>query len=355
MGPVCGEPPVVGPLRELAFVRSTVSLPFDVAAEVVVAGDFSGDCIDDIVAAGIAGASLHVLVSRGEETFVLMPPFRIAQSSGGVPGMAAGDFNADGRLDIASVGPRSTRIVVSLGAGSATFSSNVVLDTYPSESYNVVASDLNGDSIMDLVHDGNVGVVLGDANANFTRSDLYVGDTFQGYGRIAVGDFQEDGIPDVLINPNLVFLGNGNGTFEVGGDPVANGNLSSMVAADVNLDGHIDLVEASLERWMVFFGDGYATFAAGDVTAPGAEVGAVRDMNLDGTPDLVLRRRNSPDMEVWLGTGSGSFVESARVFVGAEPDTEYRRATVGDFNRDGRPDIAVPGGNAVEVLTNVSR
>ena len=64
-------------------------------------------------------------------------------------------------------------------------------------------------------------ILLGDFNANFRQSDLYVGDAFQGYGLMAVGDFHEDGIPDVVINPHLTFLGNGNGGFELAGDPVA--------------------------------------------------------------------------------------------------------------------------------------
>jgi hypothetical protein len=182
----------------------------------------------------------------------------------------------------------------------------------------------------------------------------------------AVGDFNHDGNPDLATaTPGFpstvtILLGDGTGGFtEALGSPVGVGpGAFSVAVGDFNHDGNPDLATGNHYNGTVtiLLGDGTGGFTE----APGSPVGvgsgplwvAVGDFNRDGTPDFVTANVNDGTVTILLGDGTGGFTEAADspIGVGLAP----RSVTVGDFNRDGAPDLvtANPNISAVTILLN---
>jgi hypothetical protein len=183
----------------------------------------------------------------------------------------------------------------------------------------------------------------------FHKASIAVG---KGPGVIAVADVNEDGKPDLIVaneeSENLtVLLGDGKGHFQnAAGSPVAAGHLPNDIAvADMNRDGHLDLVVANHQSpfLSVLLGDGKGGFhpAPGspfDVHSNphphGVVVGAFSSA---GVLDAVTDSWGSNQIELLKGDGKGGLLTPGRFFaVGRRP---YERLRSVDFNHDGHPDI----------------
>ena len=187
-------------------------------------------------------------------------------------------------------------------------------------SYSV--ADLNGDGILDLfIEDyfGTYDVFLGKGDGTFTEKGSAFGPSSE-TGSFILGDFNNDGIPDVAaINaveyaPNntiTIFLGNGDGTFAVAGSSPAIGmNPSGIAAADINGDGNADLVVSQMSssgngEIVVFFGNGDGTFseASSSPISVGSDAASIipADLNGDGKIDLVLSGNGQSGITLLLG------------------------------------------------------
>src|SRR5216683_919709 len=185
---------------------------------------------------------------------------------------------------------------------------------------------------------------------------------------VAVGDFNGDGRPDLAaVNslPSLiVLLGNGDGTFqEVANNYAVGDNPRFVTVGDFNGDGKPDLVVANSGGifgggLIVLLGNGDGTFQAAVHYAAGAEPisVAVGDFNGDGKPDLAVANvgyssgffDRGTNINVLLGNGDGTFQAAANYTAGSGPQS----VAVGDFNGDGKPDLAVANSlsNDVSVL-----
>jgi hypothetical protein len=204
-----------------------------------------------------------VLLGNGDGTF------RAAQSydSGGraLFSLAVGDFNGDGKVDIAAVHEAGI-IGVLLGNGDGIFQPVQTYDSGGTAAYSIAAADVNGDGKTDLLVTNNqannnsctratVGVLLGNGQGTFQTAQNYCTGAFNAQS-IAVADVNGDGHPDLFIahkcqgscvlSPVTVLLGNGNGTFN-GALRYSSGgwNTYSIVAADVNGDKKPDLLVAN--------------------------------------------------------------------------------------------------------------
>ena len=179
-------------------------------------------------------------------------PFPVGSS--GSP-IAAGDFNGDGRLDLAVVSG-SNDVSILLGNGDGTFQ--------PGGTYSVgatadaiVAGDFNGDGKLDLaVVDeiaygvpGAVSVLLGNGDGTFQPARSYtVGST---PSAIAAGDFNGDGRLDLAVadessNAISVLLGNGDGTFQSAVQYAVGSNPVAMAVGDFTGNGRLDLAVREL-------------------------------------------------------------------------------------------------------------
>ena len=209
-------------------------------------------------------------------------------------GMDAGDFNNDGNLDMAVTGPsprdasRDSVVSILLGDGAGGFSvSTFTLNRHPSS---VKVGDLNNDGILDLVVAGTlpnsgdnnfISTYLGDGAGNFTLTqflDLGVGNL---KGDIAIGDFNEDGFLDVAYpvtgtqTPKmhsthvLTFFGNGTGNLVAGPTLTVGQEPHTVIAVDVNKDGHLDLAVTNRTDGTVtvLLGDGHGNFTVSSTTS----------------------------------------------------------------------------------------
>ncbi len=221
----------------------------------------------------------------------------------------------------------------------------------------VAVGDFNGDGTNDLavanLNSGNVTILLGDGNGGFTNALGSPVGAGIGPQSVAVGDFDGDDMSDLAVanfdSGNVtILLGDGSGGFsQPAGSPVGAGSFPYSVAVgDFNSDDKPDLAVANFSSGNVtiLLGDGNGGFSQPAGSPVGAGVGpqsvAVGDFDGDGRPDLAVANDTTlGTVTILLGDGSGGFSQptGSPVSAGSAPVS----VTVGDFNSDGKPDLAV--------------
>jgi hypothetical protein len=344
----------------------TLEAPVAVAAswgdQAVAIGDVNRDGIPDLAftvgsPTNGTGTYVHVMLGRGGRTFA--DP--VSYPAGGSGAVAIGDVDGDGNPDIVTNG-----VTVYFGDGKGGFPRR--RDWFNDASGGIILTDFDGDGKTDIViGSGNAQVLAGNrVTVMFNRG----GGDFSGAPvspaytpnyetlRIETADLNRDGIPDVLLqdlSQIFVLLGNGDGTFR---QASVLASAIGFTVGDFNGDGIPDLVAAAGNaqgiNLALFLGRGDGTFQQSLVIPfPNPVEGlAAADFNGDGKLDLAVMSNNpgyavNDAVTVYLGDGKGGFGSPVSYPVGPVA----MAMTVGDFNRDGRADMAVAAaGGEITVL-----
>ena len=335
-----------------------------------IAADLNGDGILDLAGTGLNSAA--VMLGNGDGTFRAKVNY---PAGGQTQDLAAGDFNGDGRVDlVVSLNDPVFSLSLLTGNGDGTFKAPVNFDNTGAQedSPAVVATDLDNDGRLDVVlahaiacfvspcvAARTITVMLGFGDGTFQLPfDIDVG---TGMSRIAVSDFNRDGIKDLGIAGDnsqvYTLLGVGNGTFLKQPTITLTPDTlfvdgSDIDVADLNGDTIDDLVVAIAtngSRTAILLGNGDGTFQPARIlTEPGLRVPqyqVIADFNRDGFQDLALALANGTNglFEILNGNGDGTF-DAPLLYAVPPPLSSVGGGTLvtGDFNRDGRPDIALP-------------
>jgi hypothetical protein len=341
-------------------------------AQVAATADVNGDGKPDVITSNTNG-KVTVLLGAGNGSF--LPSKLIATVAGGAPSIAVGDFNHDGKTDLAVASSPSNSVEVYLGRGDGTFALplKVSLGATP---LRVVIGDVNGDGHSDLLvgSSGGFRVLLGNGNGTFRSAIRVVSSNGIDGVLLALGDINRDGHLDVVISNGQrgtdgVFLGMGNGRFQEQLNPISDiYSQSQLLLADLNGDGKLDLIigEFGFENnpganVTLFLGNGDGTFQTNSASLPPVGFGpaslVAMDLNGDGRLDLAVANAGSNSISVLLNKGGGKFATALNYSSGYLPsdlDTPLPGLlTSGDFNRDGRPDLALATANGVQPLINL--
>ncbi len=235
----------------------------------MVAFDLNGDGKLDLAAAN-SDRSVSVLLGNGDGTFQPQNVITLGTGFIGTEAIAAGDFNGDGKLDLAvsTVGTSASQpwqVLILLGNGDGTFQPPTTLATSGFFIYSIAVADLNGDGKLDLAvesdaQDGSdttpgvVSVLVGNGDGTFQP---YVSYTTGYRGRsVTATDVNGDGVEDLIVGtvcgidsecqyetewPVSVLLGNGDGTFQAQLEPPVSIPASYLSIGDFNGDGMPDL------------------------------------------------------------------------------------------------------------------
>jgi hypothetical protein len=344
--------------------------PFPV---VVALSDVNGDGLADIVAGGF---SISVSLARASGGFAATSTYSLGTGSTAPLAMSLGDVNGDGRLDIVVANPGNNVVNVLLGQAGGVFATPT---SYPTANglgpLGVALGDLNGDGRLDIITAGlssnTVSVLSGQTGGGFAPATSYPTGistvNHYPYG-VAVGDVNGDGRLDIVATNSTsstvaILLGQIGGGFAAfttyATGPGFGLSPAGVALGDVNRDGRLDIVVANSDANTVgvLLGRASGGFAAATVYPAGNMPLTVvlGDVNSDGQLDIVTGGPSDDIVSVLHGQTSGGFA-TARAYVVGPGRAGAQSVALGDVNGDGRLEIAAVNAsvNTVGVLLNTT-
>lgn len=296
-------------------------------------------------------------------------------------GIVTADFNNDGVADLAITDVKGSdpraRIYLGNGSGGFTAGGTQTVGINPTS---IAAGDFNGDNKFDVAvanySDRTISVLSGDGSGNLLAGSTFnagapytvtIGgvptNTTNPRPRIIIsGDFNSDGKADLAWTNDYdnvsgtevagtIGIAINNGTATPFSSVTATGTIGNnpygLIATDLNGDGKLDLIAANSPSTgngsiSALLGNGNGTFQSAVNTTVGTRPRyfAAGDFNRDGKQDLALSQTISDNnLRILLGNGSGGFSSQSTLSMGVE--AAPRGVISADFNADGYLDVAV--------------
>ncbi|WP_035348106.1 Ig-like domain repeat protein [Edaphobacter aggregans] len=291
--------------------------------------DFNRDGITDVALGCSNGNNGGIAILTGNGNGSFRAP--VYYATGDLAGLAKGDFNGDGILDLVVTDKLQQNVKVLLGNGDGTFHAPVTAINTPSAANDIVVADFNGDGNDDL------GYAVATAASGSTLSDLYIA-LGNGTGTfpttqlkaseigefLTSGDTNGDNIVDLvsstvtlsgpkptphITNSMFVLIGKGDGTFQPTATYISD-IPSDPHLTDVNGDGKADIIAGGSFGALVYHGNGDGTFQPYSEPFIGGTSASTAfsltyavnagDYNNDGNADLIGTDANDPRAAVAL-------------------------------------------------------
>ena len=340
----------------------TFSSPFSVTT-----ADFDGDGNLDLAIANFSGGVISLLMGTGDGTFAPGALLLGASTS-----IVAGDFNGDNDPDLVFTLPFSGQVAVAIGDGAGGFETPVPYNA-GDFAISVAIGFFNADAILDLAvaeaAGNSVGVLIGNGDGTFQPPVDNLTGVSSSPSAVAIGDVNGDTFADIVVAEQTtqkvgVFLGLGNGFFLPETDYDVGDSPNAVAIADLDGDGDLDLVvtnQGAPDTVSVLLGDNSGTFSTRvdylNAVDANADAVAIADVTGDGKLDLVVANHAAfaPEtVSVFVGNGDGTFQLDFLQFETA--GTDATSVAIGDFNGDGKPDLAVTNqsANSLAILVNTA-
>jgi hypothetical protein len=335
----------------------------------VVVADFNGDHAPDLAVANcldvidsgtgntLSRSEVRILRGDGKSTFLAGSPPSLPAGAQ-TCSLASADFNGDNAPDLAVAISSGSAVAILLGDGTGHFTTaRVSVGGAPT---NVVAADVTGDGRPDLVVP-----VYDPASRRVTGLEILRGDGSGGFAEapgspvailagssvaVTAADIDGDGKADIAVantqrNEISVLRGDGTGRF---GPPTTVASVRrphALAVGDFDGNGKPDLAALVTNGVAILLGDGSGSFhaAPGSAVPGGGSDLTVTDLNGDGLSDIVTSSADGDSVSVRLATGGGAFRTAA---YSPFPAGHPLRLAAGDFDGDGRADLAAITGGA---------
>jgi FG-GAP repeat. len=327
-------------------------------------GDFNADGKLDLAILNFTGSgTVSIILGDGAGHFG--PPASYAVGS--APRfVAAADFNSDGKLDLAVANSNSDNVSILLGNGNGSFgaATNFAVGRFP---WALAADDFNGDGKLDLAVSNysdnlpsTVSILLGNGAGGFSAQTTFpVG---SGPGAVIAGDFNHDGKPDLAVlnlgsSDISILIGNGAGSFSGPTTSPTGVNPFDMTLADLNGDGNLDLATTNpgfpSSTISILLGNGNGGFpAATHYPVAASNIVTLATADFNADGKLDMVAGNFDNNYVSVLLGDGNGGIGAATNFAAGPIPFV--VAVADFNGDNRPDVAAGNrdGASVSILLN---
>ena len=338
----------------------------------VLVADFNEDGKKDVAvvyygnngSSGNTPGGVSILLGKGDGT--LLPAVNVSAGLGSLSATAF-DLNGDGHVDLAVVNSTSGSVSVLFGDGKGNFQAPVNVTLAGSYPQSIVVADVDGDQRGDLV----VGCSAGLNNSSIPVLSVHLnsgGGVFAAPATVvlnstprflAAGDINGDGRPDLAVSDSSagaisILLGNGTSFAPPSAQYLVGSHPDSIRIMDFDLDGKLDIVIADghpaaiipnrgTGSVSVLYGFGNGTFRAPPryTVAGSIRQIAVADFNKDGRPDMALALSQFT-FSLMLAQPGGGFT-TKQITPGGN-NSSIQSLVAGDFNGDGNPDVAVAGG-----------
>lgn len=339
--------------------------------------DLRGNGILDLVVAEFDTSTVGVLLGNGDGTFGYEQDYVLPQAPSSV---VVDDFNRDGKLDIAAVmvtvnEPEQLAVqylATLIGDGTGSFAAPLISMNpgFYSSANTIAAGDVNGDGFPDVLITGpgleNSQVYLNNGDGTFTPGAVVVQNSFaDGIPPLllagTLGDVNGDGCLDVLdadgYGMTWISLGDCSGNFGAPSYVLMGDSNASIALADMNGDGHPDIVTTTISlldpiygevagnMMAVALGDGNGNFnPARDYVGTGMSYSlAIADFNGDGHPDVVSASPDTDTATVYINDGSAGFGFPQGEWIGLPGvgvlNAPLSAPSFADLNGDGKPDV----------------